>query len=688
MSVLAEALIEKRRDVTPYIDTTAQFTDSMSKESVGLSGIRMLTEECQSKIPGETKLIFLTADAGHGKTALLRRLTRQFATQYREGKSDSLLFHIDTQGRSFVRLEEAIARDLGQLRIFGLFYPGVIRLVRHGLLTLAIDGFDELLAEIGVNEAYSGLGSLLRQLKGDGMLIASARSAYFEVENYAAQTKLLTASPDTHVSVSQMRLDRWQRPQTVDFFRQYRDESGLRIEEPEALYDHLAQSLTPEHPVLHRPFLVQRLAMLLAPNIALADELAADIGQPSLRVVPQVIQALLKREVEEKWRDPTGQPYLTVAQHVILLCAIADEMWSQGKNSLSVETVQLVAEAVVDDLKVPTATRVQIIQRVNAHALLPISNGELSFDHEEFLNVFLATQLSILLKKKERFSLQRFCEVHPIPDTICSWAVHLEPWDLGEARSLIKWLSGICKDEVRSSYLRQNIGKLSGVISRVIPGGTSNLTFSWMFFDGNCWKCAELSECVFQHCMFLNADLSGTKYSHCRFEECQIDGLIIDDETLLEGSSFDTGSQVVGVLKRPRDGEASLKNYVPNECRHILEQVGARFDTPVEVQKKVPPVRPQLRGVLDAFLRIFAKNTGVNEDVARTKLGSRYGTFDHEILPCLRKFDVVRLALYSGGGQQERWELNYPIESILKAEDPRSNAPSNLRAFWEKLRAS
>ena len=308
-------------------------------------------------------------------------------------------------------------------------------MVRHGLLTLAIDGFDELLAEIGVNEAYSGLGSLLRQLTGDGMLIASARSAYFEVENYAAQTKLLTASPDTHVSVSQMRLDTWKRPQTVDLFRQYRDESGSRIEEPEKLYDQLAKALSEDHPVLHRPFLVQRLAMLLAPNIALAEELAADIGGPNLGVVPQVIQALLKREVEEKWRDPNGQPYLAAGlEHVFLLSTIAEEMWSQGKNSLTVETVQLIAETVVEVLKIPTSVRVQIIQRVRAHALLSLTNGELSFDHEEFLNVFLATHLSSSLKKKDKNALQKFCEVHPIPETVCSLAAGLEAWNLDEAR--------------------------------------------------------------------------------------------------------------------------------------------------------------------------------------------------------------------------------------------------------------
>ena len=319
MSVVASALIEKRKDVDPYIDTQSTTVDSMGKRGQPQSAISALWEECRSKDPGETKLLFLTADAGYGKTALLRRLTRRFAEAYLNGRTDRLLFHIDTQGRSFVRLEEAVAADLGQLRIFGLFYPGVLRLVRHGLMALAIDGFDELLAEIGPGEAYSGLGSLLRQLQGDGIVIASARSAYFEAENYTAQTRLLTSSPDSHVSVSQMKLEPWLRQESVELFRKYKDETGAQICNPESLYDQLSLSLGEDHPVLHRPFLVYKMASLIAPNAGAADEVTRDLGQSGIEVVPRIVQALLKREVEEKWRDQSGQPYLTVEQHIQLL---------------------------------------------------------------------------------------------------------------------------------------------------------------------------------------------------------------------------------------------------------------------------------------------------------------------------------------------------------------------------------
>src|SRR5579863_1984881 len=184
LSILAESIRQKRKDVIPYIDTQAVLTDSSGAVADMGSALDILRRKCTERSPLETALVFLTAEAGEGKTALLRRLAQLSASQYIQSQTNSLLLHIDTQGRSFVRLEEAVARELGQLRISGLFYSGVVRLIKRGLLAIAIDGFDELLAEVGSSEAYSGLGAFLRQLEGSGIVIAAARSAYFQAENY------------------------------------------------------------------------------------------------------------------------------------------------------------------------------------------------------------------------------------------------------------------------------------------------------------------------------------------------------------------------------------------------------------------------------------------------------------------------------------------------------------------------
>src|ERR1700728_2351979 len=45
MSTLASALLEKRRDVSPYIDTQANFVDSFNLQKNHESGLRLLKEE-------------------------------------------------------------------------------------------------------------------------------------------------------------------------------------------------------------------------------------------------------------------------------------------------------------------------------------------------------------------------------------------------------------------------------------------------------------------------------------------------------------------------------------------------------------------------------------------------------------------------------------------------------------------
>jgi hypothetical protein len=76
----------------------------------------------------------------------------------------------------------------------------------------------------------------------------------------------------------------------------------------------------------------------------------------------------------------------------------------------------------------------------------------------------------------------------------------------------------------------------------------------------------------------------------------------------------------------------------------------------------------------------------VTENVAKMKLGARYSLFRNELLPKLIKYAVVRATEYVGGGQQERWELNSPLETILRAEDPVAPVPEHLKEFWNELR--
>jgi NACHT domain len=689
LPILAEALRQKRKDVVPYIDTQADLSDSLDRETGSGSALDILKSECTAWNAGATNLVFLTGDAGEGKTALLRRLTRAFAENYLAGRSKVVLLHVDTQGRSFVRLEEAVARDLGQLRISGLFYQGVVRLIRHGILAIAIDGFDELLAEIGSGEAYSGLGAFLKQLDGRGIVVAAARSAYFEVENYSAQSRLLLSLPGAQVSIQRLQLRKWEREQTVKFFRDYRNGSGRSIEDPGNLYDELAKVLGKNHVALQRPFLVQTMAAMLASDSGVTKELVSEVSFPNLEVVPKVIEAFLKREVEEKWRDPNGTPYLTLEQHIHLLAAVADEMWTLGVNRLSTSLLQIVAETIVEELGIPPNRRVQIVERVKAHVLLPINDSapgkEHSFDHEEFLNYFLAARLIELGKSKQYGGLQRFCERHSLPTIVGRWMTFMAAWDPNQAADIINNLSTLTASELKSTYLKQNAGLIASQMARSCDQPIRSLKFDSMYFEGDAWACATLEEAGFRKCTFNGIDLSGTSWKSCTLVDCRIDGLAYDRETDLTGTVFDAGCQILGVLQKyVADG---MRNYVPEECQRILEDLGAKVEKAPELPfGPVVPIPEESRSALNAFLRIFNRNSGAVDDVIATKLGVRLAHFEKYVLPLLEKYNVVKGTSYRGRGKHDRYELNFPIELILQAEDSTAQAPDNLKAFWSALR--
>jgi hypothetical protein len=207
-----------------------------------------------------------------------------------------------------------------------------------------------------------------------------------------------------------------------------------------------------------------------------------------------------------------------------------------------------------------------------------------------------------------------------------------------------------------------------------------------MYFEGNSWKGSALKQGSFTRCTFMNVDLSGASWTNCRFVECGIDGLTLNEESHLDGTVFDPACVVMGVLIRTAEDDSRMRSYVPDQCRAQLERVGAAFETETTPGPSLTPIPDEVRKTLDAFFRIFSRNTGASENVVRMKLGPRFTNFSRKLLPLLLRRNVVRKADYVGRGQQERFELCFPIETILRAEDSSSVAPRNLKAFWEDIR--
>ena len=148
--------------------------------SRALSDLReyLLTAE-----PGSTRLVQLMAKAGQGKTVLLEHAAMQLAEQYQpEAHPIPLLLVVDLLGRYVGTIDDAIAGSLNNTYLFpGLTQRDVALCIRRRWLSLALDGFDELVARVGSRDAFLRITELLDQLRESGTRILSARESFFEL---------------------------------------------------------------------------------------------------------------------------------------------------------------------------------------------------------------------------------------------------------------------------------------------------------------------------------------------------------------------------------------------------------------------------------------------------------------------------------------------------------------------------
>ena len=150
-----------------------------------------------SERDGESvQVLLIDGPAGIGKTKFIEALALARASSYGR-RRHPLVLHVQSRGRVLSYLQDLIAFSLQRLRLSVTFDQLPI-LARHGLVTLAIDGFDELGDPDGYDLAWSQVNQTIDDLRGAGTLILAGRETFIGLDRLKKTLRALRPHDVVH----------------------------------------------------------------------------------------------------------------------------------------------------------------------------------------------------------------------------------------------------------------------------------------------------------------------------------------------------------------------------------------------------------------------------------------------------------------------------------------------------------
>ena len=152
--------------------------DGTLASDLSVFGVEALDDLLAPPPPSDAaaKVILIDGPAGIGKTKFIEAIALARADAYAKNRRP-LVLHVQSRGRVLSYLQDLMAFSLQRLRL-SVTFDQLPVLARHGLVTLAIDGFDELGDPNGYDLAWSQVNETISQLRGQGTLILAGRETF------------------------------------------------------------------------------------------------------------------------------------------------------------------------------------------------------------------------------------------------------------------------------------------------------------------------------------------------------------------------------------------------------------------------------------------------------------------------------------------------------------------------------
>lgn len=663
---LAERIIDYIPLETAFIDPCSELLDELEfdpneQEKRIEYTTETLIDILNRKVPGTTSILYLTSDAGDGKSTLINTAAHLQAKRFKEKKSDWLLLPIPLGGGPFLRMDDiVIASIINKLRFRYFYFDSFIELVRLGMVVPALDGFEEMFMQNSAGEALSATGNLVNKLNSGGSLLIAARKAYFDYKSFSSQAKLfdtITAS----VSFARMSLQRWNKEQFV-LYTSYQGVSN-----PDQIYDLVVNKLhNPHHPILTRPVLIKQLIGVFSDSTNVNDLISQ--LESATSYFPAFVNVIIEREANIKWIDTSGEPFkpiLTVDQHYQLLSYLAEEMWLNSNDTLKDSILDLISELFADQNRLTIQTARQIKERIKQHALIIRSDPNspsYKFDHDEFREYFLGVAIADKIILKRTLESRELLKKLQLPTQTFEAIVARVKSSKKDIEGLKVILDEIIKGEGQTSFVRENVG---GILIRLLNNvSTTHLSISNYEFSSNSFFTIKLDRVTFENCHFQNTSLKDSVISNCMFSNCNFDRLELSNTVAFKEVTL-KDCHIASLHDIAKDkayyDEFSIKRILQNKGVIIVDGAnGLVFPDGIVEDEDLELVERALR-------RFVRSNNPINDSIFKLRLGNKADHFISKILPELIRREILIEVDYVGSGQKRRFKLGVSFSKIDKA---------------------
>ena len=662
----------------PFIPTRAESADGPGPAIDVLSGL--LDEEGDT-----TRVIMVTGGAGAGKTSVLRELVRRQAEAYLSGRTSRLLLYVNAQGRALARLNEALATELQDLKV-ALTYHSVAVLAQLGVLVPVIDGFDELLGVSGYDDAFSSLAEFLEQLHGEGQILASARSTYYEEEFLDRARRATGDQTWSHESV---RVLEWSDEDRHHYVDMCIEEMGWPEADAETFHKRVIGTFSgQQHAGLaSRPLFFTRVVGLLQRGVSFS-------GNDDL--LQTLVREYTSRELSDKLLDRHSRPLMTSAQFGSLMEELAEEMWNQETRGLDVASIRFVAEYFVHDAGLPDDAKQVIVERLPTMAFLgrhdgSSAGGGIAFEHELFFYYFLARTITERLNAEGtdlRVTLGRSALPEEVADRAAQGMSESDPATGNRLRELLDRLSRAAETESRrAAQVRENAGLLVMALLRDQGGADDHqiedCTIRSVVFPGSHLGKVTLSRCSLVDVTLRRTDLTATRFIACDARDVRLyEPRVSRVSTRLELKGLRV-DDVAGI----RVLDVSLDaNYDPAFIADTLRSCGAPLTG--DPGPKGPTVPEAELQVLERLMRAYRRTNLVC--LQDGKLSSLFSDYHWPgIQRRLVENDIVKLEERATSGRPKQFlRSRFLPGQVMAGLVGRPDTDHRIRAFWDAMAAS